>query len=395
MFDLEKIQKALKEFQLDGWILYDFRQSNILAHRVLNIPTDLTITRRFCYCIPAEGSPKKLMHQIEPDTLSHLPGETRSYLRWQEWEKGIEWLVDGMKTVASEYSPFNANPYISKLDAGLADLLKRFHLEIVPSGDLIQLFEAVWTEEQWLSHKKAEVITTKSFDLAWEMISKEIQSNNNLEELAVQKMILDHFAANNMITDHPPIVARGENSGNPHYETGTGENTLIKKGELVLIDLWGKLDEPNAVFSDLTRMGYVGNKSPEKEEAVFQIVASARDAAINKIEISLSNNQSIQGWEVDQAARDVIDQAGFGSYFVHRTGHSIGQETHGNGANMDNLETREERHLLPSTCFSIEPGIYLPEFGIRSEVNVFIDKNNHIHVTGGPVQKKIELIFNR
>lgn len=395
MFDLEKIQAILREFQLDGWFLYDFRKSNVLAHRVLGIPPELTITRRFCYCIPAEGEPKKLSHKIEPETLSHLPGENRSYLKWQEWEEGVQWLLEGLQAVASEYSPFNANPYISRLDAGMADLIRRHILEIVPSGDLIQVFEAVWSEEQWNSHLEAEKVTTECFELAWNRIAESLNKGETVSELEVQKIILDHFEANSMITDHSPIVAVGPNSGNPHYETGTGSNTQIGNGDLVLIDLWAKKNRPQAVYSDLTRMGFAGNSVPEKIELIFQVVAAARDAAIQKVMDAFAEDRPIQGWEVDQAARQVIEEAGYGEFFVHRTGHSIGRETHGNGANMDNLETREERHLLPGTCFSIEPGIYLPEYGFRSEINVFIDFEKKVHVTGGPPQKQIELIGKR
>ncbi|QDT45834.1 Xaa-Pro dipeptidase [Gimesia alba] len=389
MFELSKVQAALDQFSLDGWLFYDFRGSNVLSRRILDIPEDAMGSRRFFYFVPQSGQPVKLVHRIESEALDHLPGEKIVYLKWQELEAGIETMLREVNSIAMEYSPRNANPYISRVDAGTVELVRESVESIVPSGDLVQLFEAVWDREQWELHQKAGVETDKAFKIAWAFIAGQIREQGSVEEAAVCDIIMQHFNQTGLTTYHPPIVAREANSGDPHYETGTGTDTAIREGDFVLIDLWAKLNVPRGVYSDMTRVGYVGQQVPEKYTQIFQIVAEARDAAISLVERAFESDTPLQGWEVDQSCRNVIEQAGYGSAFVHRTGHSIGQETHGNGANMDNLETHEERLVLPQTCFSIEPGIYLPEFGVRSEVNVFIDELQKVHVTAGERQTEI------
>lgn len=388
-FALNSIQAALRDFNVDGWLLFDFRASNVLARRILEIEEKPAGSRRFFYCIPADGEPRKLVHRIEAGALDHLPGEKSVYLKWQELQAGVEQLVRGMQTVAMEYSPRNANPYISRVDAGTVEVVRGCGVNVVPSGDLIQMFEAVWDAEQWRMHLEASKHTDSAFARAWRFIADRVRAAGSVEEIDVRREIVDHFVEHSLTTSHPPIVALGPHSGDPHYETGTGTETAIREGDLVLIDLWAKLDKPRAVYSDLTRMGFVGESAPQRYAEVFRIVVAARDAAILCVEDAFAAGRVLQGWEVDQAARDVIEQAGYGEYFVHRTGHSIGQETHGNGANMDNLETHEERRVMPGTCFSIEPGIYLPEFGIRSEVDVFVDGEGTVHVTGGRRQSEV------
>lgn len=386
MIDLDAIQAAIRESQFDGWLLYDFRGSNILARRILQFDDGPTGSRRWAYFIPANGPAKKLVHRIEQGALDHLPGEKIVYLKWQEFESGIASLVTGSRRVAMEYSPRNGNPYISRVDAGTVELVKSNGVEIVPSGDLIQLFEAVWDEEQWAMHLEAGKHTDSAYATAWKFIANQIRSTGETTEIAVSDVIMDHFAKFGLTTYHPPIVAVNGHSGDPHYDTG---NTPIRSGDFVLIDLWAKMNKPRAVYSDLTRVGYVGESVPEKFQTVFDIVASARDAAIELVKQRFADKQPLQGYEVDDAARAVITKAGYGDKFVHRTGHSIGQETHGNGANIDNLETHETRRILPGCCFSIEPGIYLSEFGIRSEVDVFVDRSGTVHVTAGEIQKSV------
>jgi Xaa-Pro aminopeptidase len=254
---------------------------------------------------------------------------------------------------------------------------------------LIQQFEATWDDEQWQMHQAAARVTDAAYGVAWKLIAERTRGGGSVLETEVQRAILEFFAANGVTTYSPPIVGANAHSGNPHFETSTENDVPIRAGDFVLIDLWGKLDKPRAVYSDLTRVGFVGRQVPEKYEKIFQIVAAARDAAIDLVEKRFAAAKRLHGWEVDQAARDVIEKAGYGEYFIHRTGHSIGQETHGNGANMDDLETHEERLVLRRTCFSIEPGIYLPEFGVRSEVNVFIDAAGQVHVTGGELQRSV------
>jgi Xaa-Pro aminopeptidase len=389
VFDLRAIQQALQDQQLDGWLLYDFRGLNVLARRVVALPPDAMLSRRWFYFIPAQGEPQKLVHRIEPHALDVVPGPAQTYLRWQELEAGVAALVAGKRRIAMEYVPRNANPYVSRVDAGTIELVRANGVEIVPSGDLIQMFEACWDDEQWQMHLEAAKHTRSAYDVAFSFIGDRVRKNGSVRETEVQRCILDHFAAHKLVADHPPICAVGPHSGDPHYEPGPNSDAPISPGDFVLIDLWAKLDKPRSVYSDLTWTCFVGKDVPPKYEEVFRIVARARDAAIDRVRSAFKNKEALQGWQVDQAARDVIDKAGYGAAFCHRTGHSIGQETHGNGANMDNLETHETRRVLPRTCFSVEPGIYLPEFGVRSEVNVFVDAGEQVHVTGGEPQQAI------
>ncbi|MEZ6142004.1 MAG: M24 family metallopeptidase [Zavarzinella sp.] len=392
MLDIAAVQQSLQQFQIDGWLLYDFRASNILARSVVKMPTGKHLTRRWYYFIPAHGQPMKLCHKIEPQALDFLPGETAIYLSWQELEAGIAKLLEKSQKIAMEYVPRNANPYVSRVDGGTIELIKSFGKEIVSSGDLIQLFEAVWDDEQWAMHLESAKWTRAAFDVAFDFIASEIRSKGEVSEIAVQQRIMQHFAEHNLITDHAPIVGQGPHSGDPHYSPEPATQFMIRKGDFVLVDLWAKLNQPRAVYSDYTRTCFVGDVVPEKYVRIFNIVAAARDAGIDCVRKAFAENRPLQGWEVDDATRKVIVDAGYGPYFSHRTGHNIGFETHGNGAHMDNLETREERYVLPRTCFSIEPGIYLPEFGVRSEVNVFVDAQKQVHVTGGELQTEIHRI---
>lgn len=389
MFNLSAVQAALKEEQLDGWLLYDFRGLNVLARRVLGFGSDAILSRRWFYFIPAQGEPRKLVHRIEPHALDHLPGPQQLYLRWEELEAGVGALLADVTRVAMEYVPRNANPYVSRVDGGTIELVRSFGVDIVSSGDLVQQFEACWDEEQWALHLEAARHTRSAFDAAFDFIRQRIRGGGAVRETEVQQVILDHFKKHGLVTDHPPICAVGPHSGDPHYAPGPAGDAPIKEGDFVLIDLWAKCDKPRAVYSDLTWTCFVGKEVPKKYSDIFAIVAGARDAAIDKVKDAFARRQALQGWEVDKAARAVIEAAGYGQYFCHRTGHSIGQETHGNGANMDGLETREDRRVLPRTCFSVEPGIYLPDFGIRSEVNVFVDAKGEVHVTGGTPQTAV------
>ncbi|HEY1380809.1 MAG TPA: M24 family metallopeptidase [Gemmataceae bacterium] len=391
MPDIPAIQAALQHLGVDGWLLYDFRGSNVLARRVLQVPDAAMLTRRWFYFIPGRGEPRKLLHRIEPHALDHVPGAPQSYLTWQELEAGVADLVRGVKTVAMEYVPRNANPYISRVDAGTIELVKSCGVAVVPSGDLIQMFEACWDDDQWAMHQEATKHTTAAYDVVWRFIGERTAGGGSVRETEVQQCILRHFAANGVTSDHPPIVGVGPHSGDPHYEPKAGSDGVIKRGDFVLVDLWAKVHKPRAVYSDLTRVAFVGRAVPPKVVEVFNVVAAARDAAIRRVRDAFANGEQLQGWQVDRAARDVIERAGYGDYFIHRTGHSIGEEDHGNGANMDDLETHDTRRVLPRTCFSVEPGIYLPEFGVRSEVNVFIDAAGGVNVTGGEQREVVQI----
>lgn len=400
MPDIPAIQAALRQFGFDAWLLGDFRGSNVLARRILGIPDDAMGSRRWHYLIPATGEPQKLVHRIESAMLDHLPGQKTIYLKWQEWDAGVTSLArvplaSPAPKIAMEYSPRNANPYISRVDAGTLEVVRAAGAEVVSSGNLIQLFEATWDDEQWQMHLQAAEHTNGAYDRAWQFIAAEVRARGSVLETQVQQLIMDHFAEHGLTTYHPPIVGANAHSGDPHFETCTATDVAIREGDFVLIDLWAKLNKPRAVYSDLTRVGFVGSVVPEKYEKIFQIVAAARDAAIRKVREHMASRSPLAGWQVDAAAREIITAAGYGEYFVHRLGHSIGQEVHGNGANMDGLETREDRLVLPRCCFSIEPGIYLPEFGVRSEVDVFVNADYQVRVTGGQVQTSVVPILRQ
>tara|TARA_B110000495_G_scaffold83205_1_gene71571 strand:+ start:2600 stop:3811 length:1212 start_codon:yes stop_codon:yes gene_type:complete len=380
---LNSMQNAIQEFGFDGWLLYDFRGLNVLALRVLGISESEIGSRRFFYFIPAQGDPVKLVHRIESTALDHLLGKKIVYLTWQELHDGLKAMLGGSQQVAMEYSPENANPYISRVDAGTVELVRRFGAEVVSSGNLIQSFEARWTDEQWELHLQADELNRAAFDEAWRLIADRLRSGKSIRETEVQDFVMDYYARHGMTTYHPPIVGVNANSGDPHYSPAHGADSEIKVGDFVLLDMWAKMDVSEGVYSDLTKVGFMGETVPEKYKTVFDIVAAARDAGIDCARCAFAEGRELQGWEVDRATRQVIEDAGYGEYFIHRTGHNIGTETHGNGAHMDDLETKEDRLVLPRTCFSIEPGIYLEEFGIRSEINVFIDTDAKVHVTGG------------
>jgi Xaa-Pro dipeptidase len=367
----------------------------------VQFPSDGHATRRWLYLIPAEGQPRKLVHRIEAGVLDHLPGEKQVYLRWQELEAGIGWLLDaaggagatGRKRIAMEYSPGISNPYISCVDGGTIEFVRSLGIEVVSSGDLVQQFEATLDDEQWAMHREAARHTEAAFGVAWSYIAEQVRADLPLTEIDVQRRIMDFFAEHGLVTDHPPIVGVGPHSGDPHYAPTPESNLPIRAGAFVLVDLWAKLARPRSIYSDLTRVGFVGREVPAKYEQIFQIVARARDAGIQVVRDAFAVRRPLRGYEVDDACRAVIEQAGYGEFFVHRTGHNIGENDHGNGAHMDNLETREERLVVPRTLFSIEPGIYLPEFGVRSEVNVFVDGAGQVHVTGGQPQRNVLAIL--
>lgn len=395
MFQLDRIQDALDNFGFDGWLLYDFRGSNVLARRILDLDGKHVGSRRFAYWIPKSGTPKRLVHRIEDKALDDLPGGKIIYLKWQEWEAGLKAMVSGSRRIAIEYSPNGSNPYVAKVDAGTLELIKSFGVDVASSGDLIQFFEATWDEEQWQMHLEAAALNDQAYSVAWQFIADEVRSQGGVEETAVRDRIMQHYSDNNLTTYSPPIVARNAHSGMPHYETRDGDDTRIREGDFVLIDQWAKCNRPRSVYSDLTRTGYVGVSVPDQYTEIFNIVAAARDAAIDCVIAAFAAGKPLKGADVDDACRYVIEQAGYGEFFIHRTGHNIGQEVHGNGANMDHLETIEDRSVMPGTCFSVEPGIYLPEFGVRSEVNVFVDWSGGVHVTGGELQRQVVPILKQ
>jgi len=385
---IEEIQKALREEKLDGWLFFDHHQRDPLAYRVLKLAPGRTVTRRWYYLIPAHGDPKGLVHAIESGVLTGLPGKMQIYSSWGAQVDGLKSLLAGCRRVAMQYSPNCAIPYVSLVDGGTLELVRGTGVEVATSANLIQLFEARWTAEQFEMHIEAGKRVDSVRAAAFLHIGAALSAGETITEWDVNRFIRDGFEKAGMVTDHGPIVAVNANMSNPHYEPEAGTSLPIRKGDAVLIDMWAKLDQPGAVFYDITWTGYCGTQSPSALQNVFDVVTGARDRAIERVITAIGRNETIQGFQVDDAARGHIQENGFGEYFVHRTGHSIGEEVHGTGANMDNLETHDERRIIPRTCFSIEPGVYLPEFGIRSEVNIYVGEGNAL-VTG---EKQLRLV---
>lgn len=386
---IEEIQKKLKEFGFDGWLFYDFHGRDPIAYRVLKLDSRKLATRRWYYLIPANGEPKKLVHNIEKEKLDSLPGEKFIYLKWQERIELLKRILERTKKIAMQYSPMNSIPYISTVDAGTVELVRSFGVDVVSSADLIQIFEAVLGDEEFASHKKAGEKIHKIMELSFKEIGERLKRNEEFTEFDTQQYILKFFEKEGITSDGMnPIVAVNANAGNPHYEPTNELSARIKKGDLVLLDIWGRENKENSIYFDITWMGYAGTEIPQKYINIFDIVKTARNKAVDFVKKRFSEGKDVFGWEVDDVARGYIKEMGYEKFFIHRTGHSIGREVHGNGVNMDNLETKDERRLLPGILFSIEPGIYFEDFGIRSEINVFISKNKEIIVTG-PMQEEI------
>lgn len=379
---------------IDAWLLYDFRFSNELALTMLGITKKSHLTRRFYYLIPKNGQPIKIANAIETFHFDHLPGKLLPYASYDSLMENLRLSLSRIKNVAMEYSPMNAIPYVSRVDAGTIEQIKSLGVEIVSSADLISIYNALWTKEQLNENKPVanalNDIVYKSFDF----IKKKISNSKNINEYDVQQFIMGEFKRRKLFTDDPPIVGVNENSANPHYAPTVELHKKIKKYDFVLIDLWAKVNKEDAVWADITWVGFIGESVPDKYTKIFNIVADARDTAFDLVNSRFKQGKEIRGYEVDAATREVIEKSGYGKYFIHRTGHSITTDLHGSGAHIDNFETKDERLLLPSTSFSIEPGIYLPgKFGIRSEIDVFITKNGKVMFTGKEKQKEVIAIL--
>ena len=371
---IDPLQQALRDSKLDGWLFFDHHRRDPLAYRILGIPDGIEPTRRWYYFVPPNGEPRKLVHRIESHTLDNLDGDAETYCSWTDQQSKLNRILAGSTRVAMQYSENCAIPYVSMVDAGTIELVRKAGVEIVSSADLVQLFEARWTDRQFEMHIEAGKLVDAARSEAFRLISDRVRKNDPVSEYEVQQFIRKRFAESGLVTNHGPIVAVNGNASDPHYEPTRDKTAHVQAGDLVLIDLWAKLAKPDAVYYDVTWTGYCGDTVPNEIEKVFEIVASARKKASDFVIRETTNGKQIAGYEVDDAARRYIQSHGFGEFFFHRTGHSIGTDVHGTGANMDNFESHDERKIIPNTCFSIEPGIYLREFGIRSEVNVFVGK---------------------
>ena len=386
---VELLQKALQEDKLDGWLFYSFRGSDPIAENILRLDHAKFTTRRWFYFVPAKGTPQKIVHAIETGTLDSLPGDKHVYLPWQQLHEFLRETLSGLQKVAMQYSPLNAIPYISRVDAGTVELVRSFGVGVVSSADLVQVFEAVWSDEQLETHLYAAKHMRQIVDEIVKEVGRRVRDNVSLTEVEIQDFILNQYDRRDLTAGHPPIVAINAHSADPHYAPNLEDNLPMRKGDFLLVDMWSKRRQPHAVYDDITWTFFIGDAVPAEHQKIFNIVRDGRDAAIKAAEQRYPTGEILYGWQIDDEARKSITKAGYGPYFLHRTGHSIHEEVHGNGANIDNLETNDARRLLPRTCFSIEPGIYLPgEFGIRSEVDVYLTEREAI-VTGLPIQTEI------
>jgi Xaa-Pro aminopeptidase len=389
MHSIEAIQRELQSRGFDAWLFCDHHHRDPIAYRILGLPESMMVSRRWFYLVPAQSEPVKLVHRIEAFQLDSLPGEKHEYAAWPELLSKLNELLKGVTNVAMQFSPNNLIFYVSLVDAGTVDLVRSMGKNIVSSADLVAKFEAPWTEEQIATHFAAR----DSIDAITMAAFREIghrTRNGGTTEFEIQQWLVEAFRRENLVADAPPLVAANANSSNPHYSPSAERTAPIREGDFVLLDIWGKKDTPGAVYYDISWTGFVGTQVPERVQEIYEIVQRSRDAGIRTVQERVAAGRKLAGWEVDKASRDVIEAAGYGRYFNNRTGHSIGTEVHGNGANMDNFELRDEREVIPNTCFSIEPGIYLPEFGLRSEINMLF-RNGSAEVTG-MIQSEVVLL---
>jgi Xaa-Pro dipeptidase len=383
--DVAAVQQSLRADGLDGWLLYDFNGSNPIAARLAGLKNGTHITtRRWYYLIPASGSPRALVHAIERHNLDALPGEKETYAGREQLAAGLDRLLRGVNRVAMEYSPQAAIPYLSRVDAGTAEMVRARGVNIVSSGDLVQRFEASWTPEQYAQHMRASDALYRIKDRAFDSVRRALKQGQRTTEHDLQQQMVQWFEDEGLVSDSAPDVALGANAGNPHYLPLPHGSAVIVPNRILLLDLWGKVREPGAVFADITWVGFTGAGVPDEAARAFDAIVRARDAAAALVEESAMTGRELHGWEVDRAARDVLEQAGYGQHILHRTGHSLGETVHGNGVHLDDYETHDDRRILPGTGFTIEPGLYFDTFGVRTEINVF--RRERDAVVSGPRQ---------
>jgi Xaa-Pro dipeptidase len=385
---IDAVQRALAEDGLDGWLLYDFHGSNPIAVRLAGLSGSAKMaTRRWYYLIPAKGEPRGLVHAIEPHNLDGLPGEKTAYAGRELLASGLKNLLRGMKRLAMEYSPGNNIPYISRVDAGTVEAVRALGIDVASSGDLVQRFEAIWTDEALGTHRAASERLYRIKDRTFDFVRQKLGAGEPLTEFAVQQQMVRWFEEEGLIGADAPVVAAQEHAGDPHYQPTAENDRTIGRNEILLLDLWGKLPAHGAVFADITWVGFTGPTVPELYARAFAAARDGRDAGVELVKTAAREHRDLRGFQVDRATRDVIERAGYGAQFIHRTGHSLGEEVHGNGVHMDDYETRDDRRLIPGTGFTIEPGVYTSEFGVRTEINMFVGE--HEAEVTGPLQKEI------
>lgn len=391
--DVKRIQEALRAQGVDGWLLCDFRNRDFLAYQVLGLDFAKKNSRRWFYYIPSRGEPRKLIHSVERAYLKDLPGKGREYVAWPELHAGLKRLIGpGRKKIAMQYSARNDVPYVSLVDAGTVELIRSFGYRIVSSADLVQQFVSVIDENGYRLHKQTGAVMDRIRAEAFDEIAAAIRTGNGATEYDVQQYMMRRFAEEGLTTYSPPMVGVNDHPADPHFDVTSENARAFKPGDTVLIDMWAKEDAPNGIYYDITWCGFIGQRPPRKYQEIFDVVVAARDAAIGLVQDRISAGKPCFGWQVDEACRSVVKKAGYGKFFLHRTGHAIDEEVHGKGVNIDNLETRDVRQLIPGCCFSIEPGIYLAgKMAVRTEINMFIRPDGVAEVTG-EIQRDLVLI---
>lgn len=382
--DLAAIQRSLASAGVDGWLLCDFHHRDLMAYRILGLDTAGMTTRRWFYFVPAEGQPVKLSHKVEPRKLDSLPGKQEFFLAWREMHEKLRAALGSPKRIAMQYSPMNAIPYVAVVDAGTIELVRSFGHEVVSSAGLVQEFEAVMDEEAYRSHVEAGEIVQRIKDEAFALMDDALRRGKAVTEFGIKEHIVERFREEGLTNDgESPIVGFNDHPADPHFEPTRENAYTLRSGDTILVDLWARKDDPRGVYYDITWCGFAGKNPPAEYARIFAVVRDARDAALEFVRRRFAAGSPVRGWEVDDACREVVVAAGYGNEFIHRTGHSIGVRVHGNGVNMDNLETRDERLLVPGICFSIEPGIYLAgRMAVRSEIDVFVTPAGKIEVAG-------------
>jgi Xaa-Pro dipeptidase len=389
IFPLSAAQEALRGAGIDGWLFFDFRGMDPIARRILALDPNRVSTRQWFYFVPAEGEPRKLVHGIETNALKDLPGEAIVYVSWQSMREGLVPLLGSVRRVAMQYSPLNEVPYVSKVDAGTVELVRSVGVEVISSCDLVQLFDATLTPGQLEGHRRVAKVLRSLVDEVFSFVASNVAASRSLNERAVVSFLEKRLADHELCHDHSPIIAAGPHSADPHYEVPLTGSATLQRGDVLLVDVWAKERTASSVYADITWTAFIGNQVPKDVQSVFAVVRNARDAVIARARKAFRSGEAIRGFELDRVTRGVIDEAGYGKYFIHRTGHSIHEEVHGNGANLDDLETHDTRLMIPRTLSSVEPGIYLPgRFGIRSEVDLYHAESD-VEVTGPPHQDEI------
>ena len=386
---VDEIALALGHARLDGWLFYDFRLSDPLAYRILGLSEDGIATRRWFCFVPAHGKPRAIVSAVEAHRLDALGVEKIVYRSHDEMLAALRTALGYARRIAMDYSPGCAIPYVSRVDAGTVEIVRAMGIKVVTAADLIQRFEATLTREQLASHQRAARALRSIVDETFSEIGQLISGGRPVSEVSVQESVMARFAAQGLVTHAPPIVAVNEHSADPHYGPTPKHDYAIRRGDFILLDLWARETAPDSIYADFTWVAFAGDKVPAEHARVFKIVADARDATVDLVQRRVAAGEPVSGREADRTARSVIEAASFGDAFVHRTGHSIGREVHGTGANLDSLETLDDRILIDNTCFSVEPGIYLPgRFGVRSELDMTLE-NGRAPVSGEPRQREI------